>query len=832
MAFFFRTVDNGIKLSSLVSIPEVTDVHTMNKIMSDELNRLVTHEGSPEASQPLGHLLSEIFQPFTEPLPDVCDLKIPFGKIIHRNNHINEKFSETSPDTLVPLYDTEAKTCNWALPVDPPGDDDSSLPGQVESSESNNPQEATHEEIFAAFLNALVGWLAASQLKLVAMRFATSSWSAANAHKALPGSDIRRKPDIVLSDDISAKWGNIRVSAELTHSRYRPAMRLGKAADTHAYLMMNEYHHLRVLMYDHSGGAVSPRFDIYTQPDIFSHIIVAITFGSLECVGYDPTVSFSRTVAAPRSKDICVYRPIKNASARRTTTDNAVAASTSDSLSFPEDPDGVSSDALESSISDNSDESSNDSTHDSMQGNLSGSPTHDSMDEGLTSQVPQAEMTGSIYSVTPLPSQFPYSTQSPEPCGKIRVGQTIYTIKRILFVSQGLVDRGTVCYLVTLDDEDYIIKDHWVVGKDDRVVLNEIKMLELMDGVPGIPKLVDYWIVERSDGTPDVTKKYRKKECRSTQGTSHTHVRLVLKPCGRPLHMFRTLKEFVRALRDIVKIQQTVVEEHQILHRDCSLNNAMILDDISGSEGFLIDWEFAVRIAADHKYPLGGTGTVPFMSRRLLNQVSVIQQEAELESQEKKATRGCKSVEKPKTPKSSSDSKVLPVSYVLQTFSDDLESLFLCSHGPNGMVRKECSPNSLLNRWTNLDLASCAAFKITFFANPTDGKRLIDEFHPYFNPLIPLTIEWRRVLVDNMIHPVTFDTILGVLNSHLDKLPDDKELVSTVNMLMNDAVILTRHVKGKQIASESFSVAATTPKRQKSRHGDTESDSSASGSDA
>jgi hypothetical protein len=177
MAFFFRTIDNGIKLLLLVSIPEVTDIHTMNKITSDELNCLVTHEGSPEASQLLGHLLSEIFQPFTEPLLDVCDLKIPFGKIIHCNNRINQKFSKTSPDIPVPLYDTEAKTWNWALPVDPPGDDNSSLPSQVESSESNNPQEATHKEIFAAFLNALVGCLAVSQPKLVAMHFATSSWS-------------------------------------------------------------------------------------------------------------------------------------------------------------------------------------------------------------------------------------------------------------------------------------------------------------------------------------------------------------------------------------------------------------------------------------------------------------------------------------------------------------------------------------------------------------------------------------------------------------------------------------------------------------------------------
>ena len=74
MVCFSRTVDNGIKLSSLLSILDVSDVHTMNKITSDELNHLVTHEDPPEASQPLGHLLSHIFKPFKIPLPDVSEL--------------------------------------------------------------------------------------------------------------------------------------------------------------------------------------------------------------------------------------------------------------------------------------------------------------------------------------------------------------------------------------------------------------------------------------------------------------------------------------------------------------------------------------------------------------------------------------------------------------------------------------------------------------------------------------------------------------------------------------------------------------------------------------
>ncbi|KAG2144335.1 hypothetical protein DEU56DRAFT_910689 [Suillus clintonianus] len=235
--------------------------------------------------------------------------------------------------------------------------------------------------------------------------------------------------------------------------------------------------------------------------------------------------------------------------------------------------------------------------------------------------------------------------------------------------------------------------------------------------------------------------------------------------------MFRTLKEFVRALRDIIKIQQTVVEECQILHRDCSLNNAMILDDLCGSEGFLIDWEFTVRITADNKYPIGGTGTVPFMSRGLLNQVAILQQQANSQSQ---------SAKKPITPKSSSDSSALPISFVVQGYADDLESLFLCSLG---FASSSAVPTACL------DLASCAAFKITFFANPADEKCLTDEFHPYFKDLIPLATQWHRALVDNMIHPVTFSTILGILNSHLDKLSNDEELASTMSMLRGDAVI-------------------------------------------
>ncbi|KAG2109535.1 hypothetical protein DEU56DRAFT_691013, partial [Suillus clintonianus] len=133
------------------------------------------------------------------------------------------------------------------------------------------------------------------------------------------------------------------------------------------------------------------------------------------------------------------------------------------------------------------------------------------------------------------------------------------------------------------------IKDHWVLG-GEKEAMNEVNMMRKMNGVRGVPKLVEHWIVE-SRNKIDQTANYRYKVLRSLKNTFRTHVRLVLKPRARPLHQFRTRLELLSSIRDIVKIQKDAVEERNILHRDCSLNNAMIEDDGKDTHGMLIDWE-------------------------------------------------------------------------------------------------------------------------------------------------------------------------------------------------------------------------------------------------
>ncbi|KAG2079815.1 uncharacterized protein F5147DRAFT_592018 [Suillus discolor] len=125
-----------------------------------------------------------------------------------------------------------------------------------------------------------------------------------------------------------------------------------------------------------------------------------------------------------------------------------------------------------------------------------------------------------------------------DPIGKIHVKEKFYNILHTLFYSRGLTGRGTVCYLVELGGEEFIIKDHWVQGQDDTDILNEVEMLKWMQGVPGVPHLEDYWIVEREKGVPDTTGDFRFRHIQSTSHAFRAHVRLVLKPCARPLHQF------------------------------------------------------------------------------------------------------------------------------------------------------------------------------------------------------------------------------------------------------------------------------------------------------
>ncbi|KAG2126070.1 hypothetical protein DEU56DRAFT_916219 [Suillus clintonianus] len=555
-----------------MSAPEVHDVPTMSKLTSSELIRLILQESPPANSDELGHVLSLIFKSYNRKVPKAKDLQVSLKKI-HPDTRV-EAFQQIQNESiLVPLYDTQARRWNWPLPESHldklPGQKRelvelrmrsreigfssmtlaapvaSSQPEDDEMSESMNASSAsvqhesdsggrtpvlqpwTTEQIFASFYNVLSIALLLRRPELAQKRILSRVWSASNSSRPVPGDAMARKPDLTLLDDIEARWDTIKAVCKLTSSAYLPSNPLAKTLDSKAYLLLkhqpwrrfallvsicNGYRELRIHLYDHSGGVVSPCINIDREPDKFLQIFSSIVFGNLECIGFDPTISILKHTLhrTHRPPD---FRPAKHS--------RSPAPHQTATLAIP--------DAL----------------------------------------IVESETT----TIEEIVNKPPYTTEDAERKPAANIPPSM--------VPPCLVGRGTTCYLARKDDEEYIIKDHWVLGSESEV-LNEICMMKKMDGLRGVPHLVEYWLVEMEPGEVDETVKYRQKITRSLQGTSHTHVRMVLKPRARPLYQFRSRLEFLTAIRDILKVQKFAVEQRHILHRDCSLNNAMIGDDDGG----------------------------------------------------------------------------------------------------------------------------------------------------------------------------------------------------------------------------------------------------------
>ncbi|KAG1892949.1 uncharacterized protein F5891DRAFT_1197061 [Suillus fuscotomentosus] len=474
-----KTVDFGMKLASLMSAPRVSDVPTLDKLTDLELNHLIVEEEEPaDAEQPLSYILSWIFRTFTLEVPDVTELQVPLHKIRYRDSRLHDKFAHLDEQSMVPLYDDVNCRWNWALPkshhesgidqlpdLEEDGDGEENSGGNLEfgSGESpltqhppgvsttgnDSPKPHTLEDIFSAFFN--ITCAAVAQKKRTEVMVANSgavvcTWSACNSVRPVKDQEVMRKPDLALLDDVEARWDTIKAVCELTSQVYTPTGTIGKTIDNKAYLLLrrqpwrrfvllcsltNGYRELQVHMYDHAGGVMTPPIHIDNAPNRYLQILSSVVFGSLECIGYDPSISiFTKTLRPAQLED-----PTSRPSTNRPPAQGPQAGSLIAGTATPESALGTDSNM---EMSD---------------------------EESLPIDPPQLEI-----------PQDPLRATFSTPIGRIIVNDHAYDILELIFLSQGLVGRGTVCYLARRNGKEYIIKDHWVLGGKD-VALNEVKML-------------------------------------------------------------------------------------------------------------------------------------------------------------------------------------------------------------------------------------------------------------------------------------------------------------------------------------------------------------------
>ncbi|KAG1801240.1 uncharacterized protein BJ212DRAFT_1487698 [Suillus subaureus] len=210
------------------------------------------------------------------------------------------------------------------------------------------------------------------------------------------------------------------------------------------------YHKLCVHLYNHSGGLVSPTFNIDRDADVYLQILGAVVFGSPKCLGYDQTIVFyvtPSTCASSSHRTAVPHKAITCDGAQ----DNVIVG---EANLIPNSEEGISKEKskIGPNIIEASCPSSSDCNH-SVAGHTDDSgyvthtmescevQEHESYLEGPSHLDPVFTSMGILPSEThpdedkqDVPtSLFPPPPSNKDPISKIRIREKIYDILQILF---------------------------------------------------------------------------------------------------------------------------------------------------------------------------------------------------------------------------------------------------------------------------------------------------------------------------------------------------------------------------------------------------------------
>ncbi|KAH0559934.1 hypothetical protein GP486_003549 [Trichoglossum hirsutum] len=241
----------------------------------------------------------------------------------------------------------------------------------------------------------------------------------------------------------------------------------------------------------------------------------------------------------------------------------------------------------------------------------------------------------------------------------IKVQDITFQLIQVIFMREGLVCRGTVCFKAqeltdgreTGNGALAIVKMSWRLEG----MVPEGKLLEEIGHVPGVVRLRVH------DTGPDINQGIRKgcsggcmidilvkKETLQDVGSraraiqeendsepaavnrsrNRVFTRTVMADIGCPVKEAESALQLVKAVHDAFQGHWTLYHSHKILHRDISATNILMPDNSlspnqSLNGGFLIDLDYAVR-----RNPVSGqfmssgahhrTGTLPYMAIDIL----------------------------------------------------------------------------------------------------------------------------------------------------------------------------------------------------------------------
>lgn len=540
----FRTIDAVYNLGSFPIPKKGRNVAAMDKVVAQEIQGVICYESDKRRRRTYpGFVLNFLFSDFAD------SIDLPPPESLHATQEWLEKhtpeplytsFSERPSE--FPLYDSQLRRWNW-----PPFD-------------GTTIAKTSQESLVASFFNVVAHCLAeqvipAREKAVESLREDSEDtesvkenndlpiphrhWLSTFSSRRLPGTPkgagaYHRCPDLILIESAdqtpgSLSWMSPTVLAEYTSEKWTPGMRLAKTLHTKAYLTLLDQpwrrfvlcmslcqKEMRVHFYDRSGAVVSPPFDINAEPHFFIAVLSAVVFGPRLSVGFDPTISISPT------------RPL------RVVPHRAIHFTSSTPSTIQEDEKGEAEAEAEADL-----EVGLEADSEASGADLEADSEADETEDVLNLDEEDADVI--------IPTENILGTRPR--IGQIKLRDNTYDILDILFSSPGFFGRGTVIYLASLNGRVCVIKDHWI---ESLQVDNEAAMMHAMEGVPGVPQILEHWQVEVAPGITDKTRRYRPEGKDHVMKGKRCHNRIVMSPRGRLITDFKSKRELVHCIRDVL----------------------------------------------------------------------------------------------------------------------------------------------------------------------------------------------------------------------------------------------------------------------------------------
>ncbi|KZT19671.1 hypothetical protein NEOLEDRAFT_1141819 [Neolentinus lepideus HHB14362 ss-1] len=184
------------------------------------------------------------------------------------------------------------------------------------------------------------------------------------------------------------------------------------------------------------------------------------------------------------------------------------------------------------------------------------------------------------------------------------------------------IGRGTRCYVAAdLETGNCVfLKDSWRYDVDGIRQEGAIYKDLNAEGVSNIAQVLCHGDVpDQTTLTADFVNASWAGQTRSL--SKHKHYRIVLDAVGRTLDKASSSRSIVKAIRDILVAHKEAYEKVDILHRDLSFYNIVLIGDGDDERGILIDWDLSRSLTSldtEDARVRGRTGTWQFISHALL----------------------------------------------------------------------------------------------------------------------------------------------------------------------------------------------------------------------